>query len=148
MSTTNLWSPVGDIPVELDVRGAYRYQWLRNMEGGQNFGSRTVILALYDAIYEQHVLPKLSRDYRQQLPTLKLFLVRWPGDTHAEFFSGEGRWEWKFVRVGSPDQLRPRDRRFLFAEEVQDFNSDDAIDWGSKADSDLYPPAVVPEFWQ
>ena len=116
-----------------------RYQWLRNKEGGQSFGSQTLIVAIDEAVYGAYVRPKLRDDLQHTMPTLKEFRERWPGDTHGEFVSGEGRWTWRLVRVGPLHALRPRERSQPYALEVGAFDSMEAREWGRTADSDIYP---------
>lgn len=140
---SNSYQEECDIPEELNVKGTLRFQWLRNREGGQSFGSQTIIAPMNDQIYQAYVRPRLRNEYQGTLNTLSEFLARWPNDTHVEILSSEGRWEWRMRSVGPLRELRPKNVQMFYADKVESFTSTEAIEWGSKADSDVYPNGVL-----
>jgi hypothetical protein len=122
------------------------YQWLRNHDGQQVFGTQSAIIKLTTPLFKQYIFPRLRPEYRRACRTLAAFLEYWPNATHLRLFSGEGIWKWTFSGVGTREYLAPHGDQDFWAVEVKSFDNIDARTWGIAADGDAYPPTMYENF--
>ena len=117
--------------------GAVRYQWLRNREAGQRFGSQTIIVPLNQLLYESFVFPLLDDERRKCMPTVVDFLARWPTKPCIRLLRSAGQGRWRLDAIGYAEELRPRRQQLLWALPVRSFEDHDARAWGKTADSEF-----------
>lgn len=114
-----------------------RYQWQRNRAGGQAFGNRQEVRLLTEALFQQYVKPKLRPDYSD---SLSAYQVRHPDVTHCALVQVGGAGEWQFGAMGSIDACRPHPENPSWVKRVDEFFSQDATDFGNRADDDNTRP--------
>ncbi len=130
----------GDIPVseiyylppaeEISVE---RYQWQRNRVGGQSFGNRQKICPLTEALFEEHVKPKLRANYSANFDAYRALH---PDLTHCSLVQIAGQGAWILEHVGDIEVCRPRPINPAWVKKVDDFLSPDATSFGGRADDD------------
>lgn len=113
-----------------------RYQWMRNAEGGQKFGTRQEIRPLDEEAFQKYIKPRLQQGYAN---TLAEYQAKNPTDTHYSWIQNEQSQEGRFDNVGSLEQLRPNPENPDWAKKVSDFSSPEAVEQGQIADSELKP---------
>ncbi len=114
-----------------------RYQWMRNREGGQPFGTRTLITPLDDYMFDRVLKPQLRWMYASSAAAYR---ARHAHATHLLLAQSSGEGPWRLLGVGLLEQLRPQGQaRRQFARRVIAFAAPSAITWGLTADSDVYP---------
>jgi hypothetical protein len=114
-----------------------RYQWMRNREVGQTFGSRTIIARLDEVTFLRLVRPHLCWGHASSLAAYR---ARHPHATHIRLVQPQGRGPWQLEGVGSHAEVRPHGQQLqMFALKVTAFNAPPAIAWGRLADSNVYP---------
>jgi hypothetical protein len=124
-------------PPALPLRGAEFYQWMRNREGGQAFGTRSVVAPLEEAVFNTFFKSHLRWFYASSAAAYR---ARHPQITHVLLYQTSGKGNWKLADAGDPETMRPRGRSGrMFARRVTTFGTPSAIDWGRTADSDVYP---------
>jgi hypothetical protein len=111
-----------------------KYQWMRNAEGGQEFGNRQEIRLLTEDSFQRFVFPRLRPNLAG---TLSDYLSKFPGNTHYAVIWHDGDSDWQFIGVGSQEELESEPRRSPWAVEVQDFQSGMAISFGKIADGEV-----------
>ena len=109
-----------------------RYQWERNVEGGQTFGNRMEIRLLDDTAFRKIILPKLRPKFANSLTEYQSKL---PDVTHYAVIWRDGDTGWQFVAVGSLDELQEQPGNSIWAREVEQFDSPEALAFGKTADS-------------
>jgi len=123
------------VPVHLT--GAEYYQWMRNREGGQTFGTRTIVAPIDDTTFSSILRPHLRWGYASSAAA---YWARHPHITHLRIRQSSGRGDWELEGVGSREALRPQGQaQKQFALQVTSFGTPSAIAWGRTADSDVYP---------
>jgi len=110
-----------------------RYQWMRNAEGGQQFGNRMEIRLLDDFAFRKFVLPKLRPHFAKSLTQYQLKLSDM---THYAVIWRDGDTDWHFVGVGSLNELKKEPESSIWAREVEDFDLPEVSAFGSTADSE------------
>lgn len=117
----------------LEQEAIHRYQWMRNKEGGQEYGNQEIIVPENEARYLEfrHLLKdkKMSfADYQKKF-----------GQAYMRYIRMNNKGEWKFHNLNGLDKLKPEQQYFDngWVIEVTDFNSPEAIKQGSTADSEI-----------
>jgi hypothetical protein len=119
------------------IKGAEKWQWMANKEGGQAYGNQMVIIAkITPELYEQYVR-KLTEGNPTYATALKKGFVT--PDTGVQLTRYENAGEWKLTKVDDIDKLRPSGEATKWAKRVQNFEHPEAVEWGKKSDSDVYP---------
>jgi diguanylate cyclase (GGDEF)-like protein len=125
-----------------------RYQFLRNKEGGQRFGTQYEVRPLTESFFQQQVRPLLAEhpDYAS-ITTLAEWLRRFPERTHYEAYRLGGKGPWYFQLNHDMSGIGPRQRLVpaasqWFSRKVQSFDLPEARQWGAKADSEMSPPGA------
>jgi hypothetical protein len=126
---------VEERPSLLEQSAVERFQWMRNKEGGQTFGNQQITVPLTDAIFQEQINPKLRKGYAA---TLKAYQKKHPEITHASLFRYEGRGEWQLSKTGSLDEVRPNPSNRGWVRPVDSFESADAVDQATTADSEAF----------
>lgn len=121
-----------------------RWQWMRNAEGGQDFGNQWELRPLTATRFHTEIRPYLPVDgprtwraYRAQYPTHTHYAcarrVTWArGAARAA-----GPWCPLVPLAGALDELRPRGLTgALWARRVDRWDSRAALRWGRRADTD------------
>ena len=127
------WDPESLKIIDLEQEAIHRYQWMRNKEGGQEYGNQEIIVPENEARYLEfrHLLKdkKMSfADYQKKF-----------GQAYMRYIRMNNKGEWKFHNLNSLDKLKPEQQYFDngWVIEVTDFNSPEAIKQGSTADSEI-----------
>jgi hypothetical protein len=126
---------VEERPSLLEQSAVERFQWMRNKEGGQTFGNQQITVPLTEAIFQEQINPKLRKGYAA---TLKAYQKKHPEITHASLFRYEGRGEWQLSKTGSLDEVRPNPSNRGWVRPVDSFESADAVDQATTADSEAF----------
>ncbi len=111
-----------------------RFQWMRKAEGGQAFGNKMEIRPLTEEAFQKHVFPRLRKGAGN---TLMEHQAKYPNVTH---YAVVWRWndtEWQFHRDGSLEELVWPVQDSPWAIEVDSFESQQAVQYGQTADSDI-----------
>lgn len=104
-----------------------RYQWMRNKEGGQEFGNQQTIEPLTKELFERHVKDKVEiKDYDQ-------YIAAFPATHISTTKRSDG--VTLLDGVGSLNELRPKESNG-WSKKVDSFDSEDSVKQGSTADSD------------
>jgi hypothetical protein len=128
--------------------GTERYQWLRNAEAGQHFGSQTVIVPLNQFLYRLFVFPLLDDKRRKAMPRVIDFLARWPSKSCIRLLRSAGQGRWRLDGIGYAEELRPRRQQLLWVLPVRSFEDRDARIWGRTADSEPVGVAAAKPTWE
>ena len=115
-----------------------RYQWMRNRQGGQRFGTREEIRVLTDAAFREHIRPRLARPEL----TFARYKVFYPSITHYSVIANDSNPVWRFNAAGTLSELRPSSGVKHWALKVDDFSAPEAITWGKTRD-DVAPHFVI-----
>ena len=107
-----------------------RYQWMRNRQGGQRFGTREEIRVLTDAAFREHIRPRLARPEM----TFAQYRAAYPSVTHYSVIVNDNNAEWRFNAAGEFAELRPSSGAKHWALKVDDFSAPEAIAWGKTPD--------------
>lgn len=111
-----------------------RFQWMKNAQGGQNYGNQTVVTPITEALFQKYVkdntrgytsLAQLQRDH-PEVQYIKLDRV-------------QGRGDWRFGGVDTREELSGMVtwRNPEWVKQVDSFNSPEAVKHGSTADEVL-----------
>jgi hypothetical protein len=109
-----------------------RYQWMRNRQGRQRFGTREEIRVLTDAAFRKHIRPRLARPEM----TFAQYRDAYPSVTHYSAIVNDSNAEWRFNAAGALAELRPSSGVKHRVLEVDDFSTPEAIAWGKTPDDD------------
>ena len=124
----------------------HRYQWMRNKEGGQEYGNQEIIVPQNEVRYNElrHLLQnsKMSfADYQKKY-----------GQLYMRYLRHDNKGDWKFVKMDDLKKLIPPKEYFDngWVIEVSDFDSPEAIKQGHTADSEadtkqMEPKPAMPE---
>jgi len=119
-------------------RNVERYQWMRNAQGGQQFGYRWEVRPLDRAAFRRYMAPLLGK----QVPDLATLRSLVPNVTHYVVVGRFGDWGITMPLAGTPADLRPRGLAGeLWARPVARFNDPEALRWGCRSDTDRHPPS-------
>jgi len=102
-----------------------RYQWNRNTP--QSFGNQMEIHRINKPLYEKYV-----RRLVRGAPTFEDHQKLYPGLSHISLVRLHGEKDLKVFSVGSEKEMRPGSSVSQWAKRVNDFNSPEAVEWGSK----------------
>ncbi|HVN80132.1 MAG TPA: hypothetical protein VMW38_14135, partial [Terriglobia bacterium] len=112
-----------------------RYQWMRNKEGGQEYGNQQIIVPVNEELFERFVKP------RSKPTTWAEEHAKYPNQ-HISFVRHNNKGPWTIDGIGSLEDLTPRTYEG-WEKKVSSFNSPEAIEHGRTADSEIPPTGVV-----
>ena len=112
--------------------GIYRFQWMRNKQGGQKFGNQEEVRPLTREIFEEHVSPSVRQEFRD----FDKYREAFPAVTHVSFFRQGKSGEFKLSGVGPLGMFLHHGERARWAKQVNDFASLEGETWGKTADSE------------
>ncbi len=125
---------------KLESSALQKFAFYKNKEGDQQIGNKQVIVDIDRQIFETHVRPLIDKGM-----TFEEFeMGKLPGglfeNFHAAFTSVNGG-DYKLTKVDKIDNLQPNK---LYALQVDDFNSPEALTRRQTADSDVIPLQADP----
>ena len=120
-----------------DPKKTIKYQWKRNMEAGQSVGNRQEIRPLTEGGFHRFIRSTLDPGIARNLPE---YQSRYPGNTHYSVVWGEEDTDWRLTGVGAQEELLSEPRNSPWAIEVEDFNTQKAINQGRMPDREDITP--------
>jgi hypothetical protein len=123
-----------------------KYQWMRNKEGGQSFGTQTEVYPLTEKLYNAYIKTATTdttplnafQDHGIAAAKRQSF-SEWkaghPDVTHLALYRPEGRGKLVLQNVGTLTDVRPAPEATQWAKRVGDFSSSEAKAFGARADS-------------
>lgn len=108
-----------------------RYQWMRNREGGQEYGNQQVVTPLSRELFDTYAAPLV----RDELRDWDRYSRAHPG-LWISLISQDRGASWKVTRIGDEDTVRPSPPEPRWMLRVDAFDSAEAVRQGSTADSD------------
>ena len=114
-----------------------RYQWMRNKEGGQEYGNQQIVRPLTEADFNAHLKGKLQKGF----PTsYAAYVKKFPGVGISLVSKDRGK-TFTLDRLDEITKLRPRLRaeQAAWAKKVSGFETPEAIEQAKTADSDVRP---------
>jgi len=122
-------------PVNLEAKAVLKYQWMRNKQGGQQYGNQQIIVKEDEEIFEKYARPLLNKT-----PDTKNFAAysKKYGKHYASFIRQWDSNGWKLVKFRDLESLKPHGEAVKqgWVIQVNDFSSPEAVEHGLKADSD------------
>jgi hypothetical protein len=106
---------------------------MRNADAGQEFGNRLKIRPLTEESFQLFILPRLQPTLAVNLSEYQLIF---PENTHYAVVWRDDYAGWQFIGVGSQEELESEPRQSLWAVELQDFQSGQAVSHGKTPDSE------------
>lgn len=107
-----------------------RYQWNANKEGGQEYGNKQIIQPLTKELFDQYVADKST------YPSFEDFAADHPGQSIGLISQDNGvTWKPGAPFLGTQEELRPKPKNPAWVKQVDSFDSPEAVNHGSTADT-------------